>query len=111
MGAPVVEVNQASDREFTGYASPHKESSRSAAQERYPVHPPPWPARRSRRPRDAHLAGSPGFSIDASVRILGEYRAGVERLLRYCAPPPFALERLHAPGRVVSAKGRQVFGY
>jgi Putative transposase len=40
---------------------------------------------------------SGGFSIDASVRIEGDDRAGVERLLRYCARPPFALERLHAP--------------
>ena len=46
--------------------------------------------------------GSGGFSIDASVRIEGEDRAGVERLLRYCARPPFALERLHAPGGIVS---------
>ncbi|MBT3957026.1 MAG: hypothetical protein HOE94_01145, partial [Gemmatimonadales bacterium] len=38
---------------------------------------------------DAHgmlsWQGSGGFSIDASVRIEGEDRAGVERLLRYCA--------------------------
>ena len=51
---------------------------------------------------DAHgmlsWRGSGGFSIDASVRIEGEDRAGVERLLRYCAGPPFALERLYAPG-------------
>ena len=40
--------------------------------------------------------GSGGFSVDASVRIEGEDRAGIERLLRYCARPPFALERLHA---------------
>jgi hypothetical protein len=40
--------------------------------------------------------GSGGFGIDASVRIEGEDRAGLERLLRYCARPPFALERLHA---------------
>jgi hypothetical protein len=26
------------------------------------------------------------------------YRAGVERLVRYCARPPLALERLHALG-------------
>ena len=52
---------------------------------------------------DAHgmLAwqGSGGFSIDASVDIQGEDRAG---LLRCCARPPFALERLHAPGGIVS---------
>jgi hypothetical protein len=35
-----------------------------------------------------------GFSLDASVRIEGHHRAGLERLLRYCARPPFALERL-----------------
>ena len=32
---------------------------------------------------------------------LNDYdRAGVERLLRYCARPPFALERLYAPGGI-----------
>ncbi len=35
-----------------------------------------------------------GFSVDASVRIEAADRAGRERLLRYCARPPFALERL-----------------
>ncbi len=34
------------------------------------------------------------FSIDASVRIAGTDHAGRERLLRYCARPPFALDRL-----------------
>jgi hypothetical protein len=37
-----------------------------------------------------------GFSVDASVRIEADDRAGLERLLRYCARPPFALERLEA---------------
>jgi len=37
---------------------------------------------------------SGGFSLDAAVRISGHDRAGLERLLRYCARPPFALERL-----------------
>lgn len=37
-----------------------------------------------------------GFSIDASVRIEGDDRHGIERLVRYCAGPPFALHRLHA---------------
>ncbi|MDP2805079.1 MAG: transposase [Gallionellaceae bacterium] len=36
-----------------------------------------------------------GFSMDASVCISGTDRAGLERLLRYCARPPFALEHLH----------------
>jgi hypothetical protein len=43
-----------------------------------------------------------GFSIDASVRISGSDRAGRE-LLRYCARPPFALERLRIE-RVHSAR-------
>jgi hypothetical protein len=37
---------------------------------------------------------SDGFSLDASVRIHGSDAPGRERLLRYCARPPFALERL-----------------
>jgi hypothetical protein len=36
-------------------------------------------------------------SVDGSVRIEGEDRAGLERLVRYCARGPLALERLHAP--------------
>jgi hypothetical protein len=35
-----------------------------------------------------------GFSLDASVRIEGADRAGLERLLRYYARAPFALEQL-----------------
>ena len=35
-----------------------------------------------------------GFSLYASIRVEGPDRAGLERLLRYCARPPFALERL-----------------
>jgi hypothetical protein len=35
-----------------------------------------------------------GFSLDASVRIAADDRRGLERLLRYCARPAFALERL-----------------
>jgi hypothetical protein len=35
-----------------------------------------------------------GFSLDAAVRVDAHDRAGLERLLRYCARPPFALERL-----------------
>ena len=34
-----------------------------------------------------------GFSLDASVRVEGADRQGLERLLRYCARPPFALDR------------------
>jgi hypothetical protein len=36
-----------------------------------------------------------GFSLDAAVRIEGADRAGRERLLRYCARPPFALDHWH----------------
>ena len=39
-----------------------------------------------------------GFSLDASIRIDGPDRCGLERLLRYCARPPFALERLEQVG-------------
>jgi hypothetical protein len=35
-----------------------------------------------------------GFSVDAQVRIEAHGREGLERLLRYCARPAFALERL-----------------
>jgi hypothetical protein len=47
---------------------------------------------------DAEVMGSwehgGGFSLDASVCIGGADRTGLERLLRYCARPPFALEHL-----------------
>jgi len=36
-----------------------------------------------------------GFSLDASVRIEATDRAGLERLIRYCARGPLALDRLH----------------
>ena len=39
-----------------------------------------------------------GFSLDARVRIEATDRPGLERLIRYCARPPFALERLHLVG-------------
>jgi len=39
---------------------------------------------------------SGGFSVDGSVCVEGEDRAGVERLVCYCARGPLALERLHA---------------
>jgi hypothetical protein len=35
-----------------------------------------------------------GFSLDATVRIAANDRHGLERLLRYCARPPFAAKRL-----------------
>jgi hypothetical protein len=46
--------------------------------------------------------GTGGFSIDASVRIERYDRHGVERLVRYCARPPFALHRLHAMEGIAS---------
>jgi hypothetical protein len=39
---------------------------------------------------------SGGFSVDASVRIGQNDRQGLERLLRYCARPPFAGQRWQA---------------
>jgi len=42
----------------------------------------------------AQWAHGGGFSVDVSVRIEAAHRAGRERLLRYCARPSFALERL-----------------
>jgi hypothetical protein len=43
-------------------------------------------------PRHWHHRG--GFSVDASVRVEAWDRAGLERLVRYAARPPFALNRL-----------------
>jgi hypothetical protein len=40
-----------------------------------------------------------GFSVDGSVRLEATDRAGRERLLRYCARPPFALDRLRERDR------------
>ena len=45
-----------------------------------------------------------GFSLDASVRIEATDRPGLERLIRYCARPPFALDRLH----LVDARSDQI---
>jgi hypothetical protein len=38
--------------------------------------------------------GGGGFSVNGTARIHENDREGLERLLRYCARPPFALERL-----------------
>jgi len=35
-----------------------------------------------------------GFSVDASVAVEADDRAGLERLLRYCSRPAFSVERL-----------------
>jgi hypothetical protein len=56
-----------------------------------------------------------GFSLDAAVRIEATDRKGLERLLRYCARPIFASERLlwvqpaerRGPGRALPAAPRQ----
>ena len=42
-----------------------------------------------------------GFSVDAGVCIEAHDRAALERLLRYCARPPFAMERLRKEGAVL----------
>jgi len=39
-----------------------------------------------------------GFSVDAGVCIQSQDRAGLERLLRYCARPAFAMDRLRQRG-------------
>lgn len=39
-----------------------------------------------------------GFSVDAGARIEAPDRTGLERLLRYCARPPFAMDRLKQRG-------------
>ena len=39
-----------------------------------------------------------GFSVDAGVCIEAHERAALERLLRYCARPPFAMDRLRKQG-------------
>jgi hypothetical protein len=44
--------------------------------------------------RDRLAWTNSGFSLDAGVCIAGDDRAGLERLLRYCARPPFALDRI-----------------
>ncbi len=46
----------------------------------------------------AAYAHGGGFSVDAGVRIAATDRAGLERLLRYCARPPFAMDRLKQRG-------------
>ena len=55
---------------------------------------------------DAQFRSATGFTfaltdhlvLDAGVRIEAEDRSGLERLLRYCARPPFAMERLRKEG-------------
>ena len=52
-----------------------------------------------------------GFSVDAGVCIEAQDRAALERLLRYCARPLFAMERLRIQGsdlvyRCVNAAAR-----
>ncbi len=39
-----------------------------------------------------------GFSVDTSVCIAAHDRAALERLLRYCARPPFSMDRLRKEG-------------
>ena len=39
-----------------------------------------------------------GFSVDAGVCIEADDRAALERLLRYCALPPFSMDRLRKEG-------------
>ena len=52
----------------------------------------------TRKEMEAWDHGGGGFSLDASVRIEADDRKGLERLLRYCARPPFAADRLEELG-------------
>ncbi len=49
--------------------------------------------------------------LNASVRIEAEDRAGIERLVRYRARPPFALERLHALDSSPALEGRLIYRF
>jgi hypothetical protein len=67
-------------------------------------------ARRGLLPNDdvravGQWAHGGGISADGTVRIEAEDRAGRERLLRHCAQPPFARDRLRELGlnRLVGA--------
>ena len=49
-----------------------------------------------------------GFSVDVGVCIESHDRPGLERLLRYCARPPFAMDRLRKEGsKLVYRCGKQ----
>jgi hypothetical protein len=51
--------------------------------------------------RDMLAWANSGFSLDASVCIVGHDRAGLERLLRYCARPRFAVRFTRYSGQSV----------
>ena len=48
-----------------------------------------------------------GFPVDAGVCIEAHDRAGLERLLRYCARPPFSMERPRQRGAGVEHRADQ----
>ena len=52
----------------------------------------------SRDAKDMLAYQHSGFSVDTGVCIEAHDRAALERLLRYCARPPFAMERLRKEG-------------
>jgi hypothetical protein len=52
----------------------------------------------SRDVKDMLACQHSGFSVDVGVCIQAHDRAALERLLRYCARPPFAMERLRKEG-------------
>ena len=53
----------------------------------------------------AAYAHGGGFSVHAGVCIEAPDRAGLERLLRYCARPPLAMERLKQRGAALVHRG------
>lgn len=81
--------------------SPHAETRASVCEElRQATH-----AAHVRIHRHPYLSGllkagyqHSGFSVDAGVCIKAHDRAALERLLRYCARPPFAMDRLRKEG-------------
>jgi len=54
--------------------------------------------------RAASSSHGGGFSVDTGVLIEATDRAGLERLLRYCARPPFAIDRLKQRGADTSTR-------
>ncbi len=57
--------------------------------------------------------GGGGFSVNGTAHIHENDHEGLERLLRYCASPPFALERIkqQPDGSLIYAPSEVPLGY